>query len=250
MTTLREVWASGGAAVGVWLSVPSVVSAETAARCGADFVCADLQHGAIDHSSFAGIAQAVLLGGSRPLARVAWNDMVSIGRALDMGAEGVIVPMVNSGAEAAAAVAATRYPPQGERSFGPLMGGMRDPHYRATANERLALIPMIETAAALHHLDDILSTPGIDAIYVGPDDLGLSLGLPLGTRDESPVFAQAVSTILAACHRHGVVPGIHATGGWGARRLEQGFRLLAAVSELSAMQAGVTHALDHARGRA
>ncbi|MEY4339641.1 MAG: hypothetical protein RLZ14_1491 [Actinomycetota bacterium] len=250
MTTLREVWADGGAAVGVWLSVPSSVSAEAAARCGADFVCADLQHGAIDHTSFAGIAQAALLGGSRPLARVAWNDMVSIGRALDMGAEGVIVPMVNSGAEAAAAVAATRYPPLGERSFGPLMGGMRDDRYHGTANDRLAVIPMIETAAALGRLDEILATPGIDAIYVGPDDLGLSLGLPLGTRDESPVFAEAVATIIAACQRHGVVPGIHATGGWGARRLEQGFRLLAAVSELGAMQAGVDQALHDARGRA
>ncbi len=248
MTTLREVWAEGGSAVGVWLSVPSVVTAETVARCGADFVCADLQHGAIDEMVLAGMAQAVLLGGSRPLARVAWNDMVSIGRALDMGAEGVIVPMVNSAEEAAAAVAAVRYPPQGQRSFGPLMGGMREPGYRYEANDRLAVIPMIETATALDRLDDILATPGIDAIYVGPDDLGLSLGLPLGTRDESPVFAEAVAAILAACRRHGVVPGIHATGGWAARRLEQGFRMMAAISELSAMQAAVTQAVHEARG--
>lgn len=249
MTTLRDVWAGGGSAVGVWLSMPSVVSAETVARCGADFVCADLQHGAIDDMAFAGIAQGVLLGGSRPLARVAWNDMVSIGRALDMGAEGVIVPMVNSADEAAAAVAAVRYPPAGQRSFGPLMGGMREARYREVADDRLAVIPMIETAAALRHLDDILATPGIDAVYVGPDDLGLSLGLPLGTRDESPVFADAVASILAACRRHGVVPGIHATGGWAARRLEQGFRMMAAISELSALQAAVSQALNDARSQ-
>jgi 4-hydroxy-2-oxoheptanedioate aldolase len=247
MTTLREVWADGGSAVGVWLSVPSVVSAETVARCGADFVCADLQHGGIDDVAFAGLAQAILLGGSRPLARVAWNDMVSIGRALDMGAEGVIVPMVNSAEEAEATVAAVRYPPQGIRSFGPLMGGMRDARYRYEANDRLAVIPMIETAAALARIDDILATPGIDAIYVGPDDLGLSLGLPLGTRDESPVLAEAIAAILAACRRHGVVPGIHATGGWAARRLEQGFRMMAAISELSAMQSAVSQALHEAR---
>jgi 4-hydroxy-2-oxoheptanedioate aldolase len=247
MSTLRELWASGGSAVGVWLAVPSPLTAEVAARSGADFVCADLQHGANDPLTLAGVSQAVRLGGSRPLARVAWNDPSSIGRALDLGAEGVIVPMVNSGAEAAAAVAAARYAPQGIRSFGPLVTGMHMPRYAATANDVVALIPMIETAAALRNLDDILSTPGIDAIYIGPDDLGISLGLPVGSRDEHPVFAEAVQTVLDGCRRHGVVPGTHATGGWAERRLEQGFRLLAATSELGAMEAGLAQAMGAAR---
>jgi 4-hydroxy-2-oxoheptanedioate aldolase len=247
MTTLREVWASGGNTVGVWLAVPSPITAEVAARCGADFVCADLQHGMNDEMSLVGVSQAARLGGSRPIARVSWNDPSAIGRALDLGAEGVIVPMVNSGPEAAAAVAAARYAPVGIRSFGPLVTGMHMPRYSSTANDTVALIPMIETVAALRHLDDILSTPGIDAIYVGPDDLGISLGLPVGTRDEHPVFAEAVQTVLEGCRRHGVVPGIHATGGWAARRLEQGFRLMAATSELGAMEAGLAQAMRAAQ---
>jgi 4-hydroxy-2-oxoheptanedioate aldolase len=124
---------------------------------------------------------------------------------------------------------------------------MHMPRYAATANDVVALIPMIETAAALRNLDDILSTPGIDAIYIGPDDLGISLGLPVGSRDEHPVFAEAVQTVLDGCRRHGVVPGTHATGGWAERRLEQGFRLLAATSELGAMEAGLAQAMGAAR---
>ncbi|MFM7687124.1 MAG: HpcH/HpaI aldolase family protein [Actinomycetota bacterium] len=248
MSTLKELWASGGTAVGVWLALPSSITAEVAARSGADFVCADLQHGVNDPLTLAGLAQAARLGGSRPIARVAWNDPSSIGRALDLGAEGVIVPMVNSGPEAVAAVAAARYAPVGIRSFGPIVTGMHLPGYAAHANDTVALIPMIETVAALQHLDDILSTPGIDAIYIGPDDLGISLGLPVGTRDEHPVFAEAVQTVLDGCRRHGVVPGIHATGGWAPRRLEQGFRLMAATSELGAMEAGLAQAMGAARG--
>ncbi len=247
MSTLRELWASGGTAVGVWLALPSPISAEVAARSGADFVCADLQHGANDALTLVGVAQGARLGGSRPIARVAWNDPSSIGRALDTGAEGVIVPMVNSGPEAVAAVAAARYAPVGIRSFGPIVTAMHMPRYAATANDTVALIPMIETVAALRNLDDILSTPGIDAIYIGPDDLGISLGLPVGTRDEHPVFAEAVQTVLDGCRRHGVVPGIHATGGWAPRRLEQGFRLMAATSELGAMEAGLAQAMGAAR---
>jgi 4-hydroxy-2-oxoheptanedioate aldolase len=247
MTTLRELWAAGGQTVGVWVMSPSVVTAEAAARSGFDFVCADLQHGVLDDMALVGVVQAARLGGASVLARVAWNDPVHIGAALDRGCEGVIVPMVNSAEEAAAAVRSARYAPDGWRSFGPLMAGMRADDYAASANDTVAVIPMIETAAALDHLDDILSVPGVDAIYVGPDDLGLSLGLPVGTRDEDPVFAQAMVTVLDACRRHGVVAGTHATGGWAARRLEQGFQLLAAISDVGAMEFGLADALRRAR---
>ncbi len=247
MTTLREMWADGGQAVGVWLMSPSVVTAEAAARSGFDFVCADLQHGVLDDMSLVGVVQAALLGGTRIVSRVAWNDPVHIGKALDAGCEGVIVPMVNSAEEAAAAVRSSRYAPVGWRSFGPLMAGMRRDGYATAANDTIAVIPMIETAAALRNLDEILAVPGIDAVYVGPDDLGLSLGLPVGTRDEHPVFAEAMQTVLDGCRRHGVVPGTHATGGWASRRVEQGFQLLAAISDVGAMEAGLADALSRAR---
>ena len=125
MMSLRQTWARGGHTLGAWLGLPSVVSAEAAARTGFDYVCADLQHGAVDYHDAVGLFQAVVAGGSRPIARVPWNEPGIIGKVLDAGAEGVIIPMVNSADEAAAAVRAGRYAPSGTRSFGPMIAALR-----------------------------------------------------------------------------------------------------------------------------
>jgi 4-hydroxy-2-oxoheptanedioate aldolase len=156
--------------------------------------------------------QAILLGGGRPIVRVPWNEPGIVGKMLDAGAEGIIVPMVNSVAEAAAVVRAVRYPPVGARSFGPVFAGLRASNYAVDANQSVAAIPMIETAEALAHLDEILSVEGVDAVYVGPADLSLSLGLPPGNNDESATFIGALQAIVTACGRHGIVPGIHSSG--------------------------------------
>ena len=129
MTSLRERWAAGGTTIGAWLSNPSPVSAELAARIGFDFVCVDNLHGALDYQSSVGMIQSVLLGGSSPLARAPWNEPGSIAKLLDAGAEGVIVPMVNSTSDAKAVVRSCRYPPAGARSYGPTIVGMRHDDY-------------------------------------------------------------------------------------------------------------------------
>jgi 4-hydroxy-2-oxoheptanedioate aldolase len=247
MTTLRALWAGGGHALGAWLTVPSVVSAEATARTGFDYVCADLQHGALDYHDAVGLFQAVVAGGSRPIARVPWNEPGVIGKVLDAGAGGIIVPMVNSAEEAAAAVRAGRYPPDGARSWGPTVVGMRTAGGTADANAAVAIIPMIETADALRRLDDILAVPGVDAIYVGPADLSLSLGLPPGNNDGAAAFDDALTAIAAGCRRHGVVAGIHASGALAARRLEQGFAMITVAADLLAMRAGLTAELAAAR---
>ena len=247
MISLREQWGIGGTTIGAWLSNPSAISAELAARIGFDYVCVDNQHGAVDYQASIGMIQSVLLGGSRPLARAPWNEPGSIAKLLDAGAEGVIVPMVNSASEAVAVVRACRYPPAGARSFGPTIVGMRHDDYLSHAKENIAVIPMIETAEAISNLDAIVAVPGIDAVYVGPADLSVSLGLAPRNNDGEATFDDALVTIVAACRGAGVVPGIHTTAALVPRRLEQGFRMLTVSTDLVAMRSAMADDLAIAR---
>jgi 4-hydroxy-2-oxoheptanedioate aldolase len=247
VTTLRERWAAGHRTLGAWLAIPSVIVAESTAASGFDYVCADLQHGALDYADSVGLFQAVLVAGSTPIARVPWNEPGVIGKVLDAGAEAVIVPMVNSAEQAAAAVRAMRYPPLGARSYGPTVVGARSRDYAATANDVVAVIPMIETVEALGNLDDILSVPGVDAVYVGPADLSLSLGLPPGNNDDAASFGEALGAVVAGCRRHGIVPGIHASGALTARRLEQGFVMVTVTSDAVALRLGLSAEIARAR---
>ncbi len=247
MTSLRAKWAAGDETLGLWLSVPSFVSAEITARVKVDYVCVDTQHGVIDEQTAASMVQAIELSGGTPIVRVPWNDPGIIGKTLDAGAHGVIVPMVNTRAEAEAVVRSARYAPDGGRSWGPVMVGMRHADNRAWAAETIAVIPMIETAQAIANLDEILSVPGIDAIYVGPADLGVSLGLEPSGNEGKPVFDDALATIVEACRRHGIVPGIHATGPLTPLRREQGFRMITVTSDGLALRAGYASELAAAR---
>jgi 4-hydroxy-2-oxoheptanedioate aldolase len=246
MTALREQWAAGQPTFGAWLSIPSTLSAEATARVGFDYVCVDNQHGAIDYDITTRMIQAIQLGGGRPIVRVPWNEPGIVGKMLDAGAEGIIVPMVNSAAEATAVVRAVRYPPVGARSFGPVFAGLRVADYAVDANKTVAAIPMIETAEALGRLDEILSVEGVDAVYVGPADLSLSLGLPPRNNDDSTAFTGALEAIVTACRRHGVVPGIHASGALAKRRREQGFLMITVASDAVAMRAGLAGELAQA----
>ncbi len=247
MSNLREVWAGGGETLGLWLASPSFAVAEIAARQPVDYVCVDTQHGVIDYPDVVRMVQTIELAGGTPLVRVAWNEPGVIGKVLDAGAHGVVVPMVNDPSQAAAVVAAARYPPDGARSWGPVMAGMRHDDNRAWADAHVAVIPMIETAEAIAHLDEILAVPGIDAVYVGPADLGISLGLGPSGNDGTSVFDEALAAVVAGCARHGVVPGIHATGPLVARRREQGFRMITVTSDLLAVRAGFAAELGAAR---
>jgi 4-hydroxy-2-oxoheptanedioate aldolase len=249
-TTLRENWSAGNPTLGAWLAIPSTVSAEAVARIGYDYVCVDTQHGANDAQTAVAMFQAISLGGGHPICRVPWNEPGVIGKMLDAGAEGVIVPMVNTVAETEAVVRAARYPPLGARSFGPVMAGMRRANHHTWAPEGIAVIPMIETVEALRNLDGILAVPGIDAIYVGPADLSSSLGLVPRNNDGEKLFDDALATIAAACKRAGVVAGIHATAPLIARRLEQGYRMITVTSDMLAMKASFEADLAVARGSA
>jgi 4-hydroxy-2-oxoheptanedioate aldolase len=201
----------------------------------------------VDYADTVGLLQSILLAGSTPIARVPWNEPGVIGKVLDAGAEAVVVPMVNSAEEAEAAVRAARYPPNGARSYGPTLAATRSSDYATTANDAIAVIPMIETVEAIRRLDDILAVPGVNAIYVGPADLSMSLGLTPGNNDDVASFREALEDIVAGCRRHGIVAGIHSTGALTARRIEQGFSMVTVTSDIVALRIGLSSELARAR---
>src|SRR4051794_12331542 len=194
---LRRLWQSGGAAVNGWLAIANSFSAETMAHQGWDSLTIDLQHGVVDYQSMVTMLQAVSTTDTVPMVRVPWLEPGILMKSLDAGAYGVICPMVNSRLDAQNLVAWTHYAPRGTRSFGPvraqIYGGADYPRH---ANETIVVFAMIETAAALDNLDQILSVEGLDAIYIGPSDLSLSLGCTPTLDDVDPKAAEAIDHIL------------------------------------------------------
>lgn len=250
MNSLRDLWRAGETTLGLWAGIPDSMVAESLARSGVAYVCCDNQHGLIDYQTSVSMIQGIILGGSNPIARAPWNEPGIIGKLLDAGAQGVIVPMVNSAEEAQAAVAACRYPPHGARSWGPAGAAPRLADYFNASRDQVATIVMVETAQALDNLDAIVNTPGVDAVYVGPADLSISLGLPPGNNDDAPAFTEALETIVAACKNAGVVAGIHSSGSLTPRRLEQGFTMITVSADNVAISVGVRAELARARGEA
>ncbi len=252
--SLKSAWGRGESTLGLWLSANDSVMAEivggaVVGEAGIDYLNIDMQHGLADYDSVLSILQATRTSDATVTVRVPWNDPGIIGRVLDAGAMGVIIPMVNTVEQAEQAVASCRYAPAGSRSYGPIRAGVvHGPDYAAQANGQIACIPMIETVEAIENLDGILSVPGIDAIYVGPADLSLTLGLPPGSDHDDERFTEALATIVATAKRHGIVPGMHTTERLVAKRLDQGFRMLTVTSDLNALQAGIRRAFAIARG--
>ena len=230
---LKAMWARGEAVVNGWLAIPAGFSAEVLAHQGFDSLTIDMQHGIVDYQTAVSMLQGISTTGVTPLARVPWNDPGTIMKILDAGVYGVICPMINTRAQAEALVAACKYPPRGYRSFGPARASIyAGADYAEHANEDLIVMPMIETAEALKNLDAILSTPGVDAIYVGPADLSLTLGCkPRLDQTDAPVV-EAQKQIVEACKRHNVVAGIHnATAAYSLTMIELGYRFVTLASD-------------------
>ena len=247
---LRRLWAQDKAALGGWLTNPSAASAEVFAHAGFDWVCIDTQHGLIDYQTSVEMLRAISTTDAVPIVRVPWNEPGIIMKSLDAGAYGVIIPMVNSRAEAEAAVSYCRYAPKGVRSYGPVRANLyagRD--YFQNANETVLCIVMIETARALENLDEIVSVSGVDAAYIGPADLSVSLGFPPASYHDDPKYAGAVQGVLDACRRHNVVPGFHGGNPSNARaRVEQGFRFVEVCEDMGAMARTAAADLSAVRG--
>ena len=246
---LRAIWKSGAAAVNGWLAIPSGFSAETMAHQGWDSLTIDLQHGVVDYLAMIPMLQAISTTATVPVVRVPWLEPGILMKSLDAGAYGVICPMVNTREEAQKLVAYTHYAPRGTRSFGPvraLLYGGAD--YAQHANDTVVTFAMIETAAALDNLDDILGVEGLDAIYIGPSDLSLALGCTPSFDDLDPKAAQAVDHILARAKAHGVVAGIHNGSPEAAlKRIAKGFQFVTVSSDARLMAAGAQQVMSKMR---
>lgn len=244
------IWRQGGQTIGCWLSLGNAHSAEALARLGFDWVCVDLQHGLVDYTDLTYMLPAISNADTTPIVRVPWNEPYEIMKALDAGAYGVIVPMVNNREEAERAADACRYPPRGHRSFGPIRAAMVGGQgYAAEANDQIACLVMIETADGIANLDEILSTPGIDGVYIGPSDLALALGMPPRGDNDDPTHAATVQRIFDACRKHGVAAGIHTSSlAYTERYLNMGFNLVTLGTDAGWMIAGAARELAAARG--
>ncbi len=243
-------WRAGEQTVGGWLTLANTLSAEMMAHAGFDWVCVDLQHGLIGYSDLARMLPAIATADVTPLVRVSGNNPSEIMKVLDAGAMGVIVPLVNNRAEAEAAVSACKYPPDGTRSFGPIRAGLYGGRgYWPEANDEIACIAMIETKEGLANVEEIVATPGLGGIYVGPSDLGLSLGLsPQGDTDD-PKHLAAVHAIMAACKKHNLPIGIHTSSrAYARKRLDAGFHFVTLSTDAALLAQAAAAEIAAARG--
>jgi len=245
---VKQLLKAGDPALGTFMSLGSPLGAEQLAHVGFDWLVIDQEHGAIDATLTQSLLQAISATETIPLIRVPENGVDWIKRALDAGAYGVIVPMVNDRAEAEAAVRATRYPPLGARSIGGsrtrLYGG---PDYVEHANEEILLIAQIEHRTGVANAREILSVPGIDAYFIGPGDLCASLGLPNTWDPDFPEYWAAIESVQRVAAELGVPGGIHASPGRVPGMLERGYRFIAIGFDISFMTSAATAALQGAR---
>lgn len=247
---------AGEAAFGYELGMGSALVAEALAGCGIDYLQIDNQHGDWGPDSTMAALIAIEGGGATPIARVARNDYTMIGRLLDMGCMGIVVPMVHTAEDAKAAADATRFPPIGQRSCGWGRVGRNDPDYWDWIDEQVLLMVQIESITAVQNAEAILSTPGVDGCWVGPGDLAFSMGIHPKNSGSDDRHARAVERALEACRNTGKIPGI-ACGSpdEAAQRASQGFKFLNAGGDMTllmdAARAGLTTVgLDVASARA
>lgn len=246
---LRTLKRDGQPIVNAWLSIGSTYTAEIIAHQEFDSATVDLQHGMIGFETGLVMLQALSTTDVVPMVRPPSDDPSVIMKLLDAGAYGVICPMISTRADAERLVRTCRYPPAGNRSFGParglLYGGI---DYREHANEEVLVFAMIETVEGLAHVDEIVATPGLDGIYIGPNDLALALGHSPVNESPEPEMVAAIETIRAASCNAGLITGIFCGDGKAAhRRLEEGFDLVTPGNDAMILKAGLSQATSAAR---
>lgn len=237
-----------------WCALPAPIIVETIAREGYVAVAIDQQHGLWDTAAtVVGIA-AIRQGGAAPLVRVPLGAFATASRVLDFGAEGVIAPLINTAADARAFVSATKYPPLGDRSWGPsramTLAGIADPKtYLLDANESIVTFAMIETQTALDNVDAIAAVPGIDVLFVGPSDLSITLTNGTEIDPHSKTVDAALDRIVAAANKAGKIAGLYcATAERAVACAKRGVRFMAVASDLGFLRAGAAAQLKILKG--
>ena len=240
---------AGEASIGTWTAIPSALSVRYLGKLGFDWITVDCEHQPVSIDIAAAMFAAIAETGAIPLCRVPWNTAENIKRVLDCGAAGIVVPMVNTRAEAEAAVVAAKYPPAGLRSVGGSLHAANfrtDPAtYYARANDEILVVIQAESPQAVENADDILSVPGVDAVFIGPNDLLAQMHKTPRMETDDPEFVQALAHIRETADKHGVAPGIHtANHEMINRRLAEGFRFMALASDARLMVAGAQRELS------
>lgn len=241
--TTKAKLKAGEAVVGTWLAVPSAVSARFMAQLGFDYLCVDMEHQPIDLETASAMFSTIAQSGVTPLARIPWNTPENIKRVLDCGAHGIVVPMVNTREEAEAAVAAAKYPPAGIRSVGGMVHALNfgtDPAtYYARANDEILVVLQTESPQGVENADEIYSVPGVDAVFIGPNDLLSMMHLTPAMESPAPQFVEALAHVVKTADKHGIAPGIHTASAEACqRRIGEGFRFMAIASDARFMVAG------------
>lgn len=246
----KRLLAAGRHALGTFCLGGSQLIAEALGRSGYDFVIVDLQHGESQPGNLLGMLQAVSCTAATPLVRVATNQPVDIQRALDLGAYGLVIPMVNTRADAEAVLRSVHYAPGGVRSWGPIRGGLYGgPDYFARAHEELLVVVMLETAEAVRNAREILAVPGIDACFIGPNDLSIALGFPAELADYPAPVEEAMRAVREAAAAAGKAAGIYTpSAAAGKARLAQGFRFVCIQNDFGMILGAAAEALRTARG--
>ena len=232
----------GEPAIGTWMILPDPVAAQLMSRVGFDWLTVEMEHAPINIESAAQSFSAIAAGGTAPLARVPWNTGENIKRVLDNGAWGIIVPMVNSRAEAELVVRSARYMPLGDRSVGGQLHAVAfdtDPAtYYERANEEVLVVVMLEHVTGVEKADEILSVPGIDACFIGPNDLHKSMNKKPMFDSDDKEFVEAVNHVRVTAKKYGIASGIHVLDvATAQRRIAEGFQFMAIASEAGMMLA-------------
>lgn len=255
MNRLRQILTSGEASLGTAIALPHPFALTQVVRAGFGWVFLDMQHGLMGYQDLPSLCATVRAGGATPLVRLPYEDYSGAQRALDAGAEGIIMPCVDTAAEAARAVAACRYPPLGIRSFGPYASPYGSDI--GLANQEVLCFVMVESQAAVEQIDAIMATPGLDGVYIGPNDLAISLGLgPVldvlyrpGAASGGPDLSalhDALTRIRRAGQEHHRFVGFQvADAEAAARALAEGYRLVGLGSDVGMLSMAATAQLTH-----
>jgi len=235
----------GEVTFGVTVGLGFLEVSEALGNLGLDYLTFDMQHTSLEAETTQAMIQGISYSSTVPIVRVVSNDLGHINKGLDIGGYGVIVPLVNSREDAVKAVRASKYAPEGIRSWGPRRQALRDAEYARTANAEVMVIPQVETELALENIEEIVTTDGIEAIFLGPNDLSMSLGV-FGQFD-NPKFLKAVEKIVSACEAHDVSPGLLAPTGPVETSLQQGFKLIQLGADLGFLTESVKRELQNAR---
>ena len=248
---LKELFKEGKPIINSWLAVPSSFSAEVMAQQGWDSLTIDMQHGLIDYPNAVSILQAISTTETMPMARVNWNEPGQIMKILDAGCYGIICPMVSNRKEAENFIQACQYPPNGYRSFGPIRASIYGGDgYAKHADQEILKLAMIETKEALEKLDEILDTPNLDGIYIGPADLSLAVGEEPGfDKPESTKAYKEILRILDAAKKRNLLAGLHnGTAEYAQKMIEKGFNLVTVGSDSRYIASGAKSDLEKLKG--